>query len=667
MKTKKEEFIELLTGGDIMNNIYGYAYKRCFSDDEAAELSQEIIVEVLFSLTNNEDIENLNAYIWRIANNTYINHVNRNKRTRKSVVFAGDMSYDMQSYININANLYESGTEDDMVERIIEKERLSAVRREIESLSKIYRDVIVMYYLEDLPVSVIAKRLDIPENRVKQRLYSAREKIKKEVSDMNTTEKAKQPAKLYELILANVGGIGLFEYDPRDKISSSLLRKNIVITCQNRAKTIPEISEELGVHPAIIADEIRQIPEDFIKQQNGNKYIANAILVNLEMRDKIERLTAEIATDYFKEVKEYLLSIKDKVMALPYINPPKSFEYLLWWYLPQFANVVKWTIEAKIREKLKEKEITGEERKMYLVCTILDPDNKEYVFKGKNHNGIGTIFNVQGEQRKVFIENISLNNYLPMEKGRFFADRNFDRYPELAMVFLTIGGLDVNSVEEKDREAAAKALEKGLIRKENGKLYPEIIIGDWLAFESLKWLRSINENAEQIYPNPMKALAEKYASKMADTLWELAEKYLPRHLLYLSEYFADGTFCLEYYLLDEGVKDGLLYSLPETSAGAAACTEGIFAVVVYPDLGVDYEMGELKNGFLGEYKISRVISGSIGERIGMKKGDIMTAVNGTDFVEYLKSHAKVWGRGVKEGMIFTVMRDGEYIDFTVTF
>ena len=39
-----------------------------------------------------------------------------------------------------------------------------------------------------------------------------------------------------------------------------------------------------------------------------------------------------------------------------------------------------------------------------------------------------------------------------MVKGRFWAGQNFNDFPELAMVFKTIDGLDVDSVEENDKE-----------------------------------------------------------------------------------------------------------------------------------------------------------------------------------------------------------------------
>lgn len=659
MKSKKEEFIDSLINGGMMDNIYGYAYKRCFSKDEAEELCQEIITEVLFAFSSERDISNLNAYIWQVANNTYINHVNKNKRIQGS-------SYSFDDMLSNTNAVYEDSMEDNIIERIVDRERLAIIKCEIASLTKIYRDVMVMYYLDELPMSVIAKRLDIPENRVKQRLYTAREKIRKEVIDMSTT-KTEKTIKLYDLMLAFYGG-NLFKYDPRDKISSSLLRKNIIISCRKKAKSIQELSEEFDVSLAIMKDEVKQIPEDFLKKMSGEKYITNSIVIDIELQEKIDKLIAQITVDYFKDVKKYLLSQKNAIMELPYINPPKSFEHLLWWYLPQFADAMKRAVSLKIAEKIKDNNFQGEERKVQIICSILDPDQKEMTYKGKNHNGIWNVFNMLGHHEEVRIENISISKYLPWEKGRFFAGQNFNHFPELAMVFKTIDGLDVSFVDENDKEATAKALEKGYIRKENGKLYPNVTIApestfNYLAFNKffgdVKQVFGGNESATH---EQMITITESHAEKMAGELWDYANKYLPEHLIYLSGIFASGIMHFEYYLLEEGVKDGILYELPETG-----CTEGIFASITYPKLKLVYEEAKVKDGFLVEYKISEVLENGIGEKIGLKKGDIMIAINGIDWANFWKDEKHMYYNIWNESDVITVDRNGKKIDFVITF
>ena len=283
MKTKKEEFIDSLINGSLLDNIYGYAYKRCFSKEEAEELCQDIITEILYALSINDEVTNLNAYIWQIANNTLINNINKNKRVNNNYSFEDNL-----------INVVDLGSmEDNIIERIVNRDKLDVIKQQISSLSKLYRDVMVMFYLDELPISAIAERLNIPENRVKQRLHTARTKIRKGVTYMSTS---KPESKLYDLQLANLGGIGLFEYDPRNKISSSLLRKNIVISCQKKAKSIKELSDEFNVQFRILKDEIVQIPDDFLIKKVDGKYIANSIVVDIKTQEKFEKLTASVKT-----------------------------------------------------------------------------------------------------------------------------------------------------------------------------------------------------------------------------------------------------------------------------------------------------------------------------------------------------------------------------------
>jgi len=174
MKNETQKiFIENLINGGMLDTIFGYAYNRCFSEYEAEDLCQEIITEILLALENNGDITNLNAYIWQIAHNTYINHINRQKQTQAH-------SCSLDPAVNIGVSM-----EEDILERIVDAENLSRIKREIAALPEIYSSVMTMHYFDGLSVAETARNLRIPENRVKQRLFAAREKIRKEVFKMS--------------------------------------------------------------------------------------------------------------------------------------------------------------------------------------------------------------------------------------------------------------------------------------------------------------------------------------------------------------------------------------------------------------------------------------------------------------------------------------------------
>jgi hypothetical protein len=272
-------------------------------------------------------------------------------------------------------------------------------------------------------------------------------------------------------------------------------------------------------------------------------------------------------------------------MTLSYINPPRSFEYLLWWYLPQFADPLKNTVEKRIITIMEREGIPREERKTRIVCSVMDPDKKS-IYKGKNHNGVWNVFDMLGQNEEVRIENLAFEKYLTWDKGRFFTGQNFDHFPELAMIFKTIDGLDADAVAENDREATAVALEKGYIRKENNRLFPNVPIAPGSTKELVdlyKYGRDMIINDKTIKrsdsADQFMEATEKHAEKIASAMWEFAVKYLPKHIHGQIDLFVGAFINMEYYLIEEGIKDGILYELPKTG-----CTEGIFASVHYPKL-----------------------------------------------------------------------------------
>ena len=64
------------------------------------------------------------------------------------------------------------------------------IRREIDYLSRLTREVIIDYYYNGSDVGTIAARLNIPVGTVKSRLFAGREKIRKGFDTMKETKHA---------------------------------------------------------------------------------------------------------------------------------------------------------------------------------------------------------------------------------------------------------------------------------------------------------------------------------------------------------------------------------------------------------------------------------------------------------------------------------------------
>ena len=186
--------------------------------------------------------------------------------------------------------------------RLLNHQQLDKTKHEIAFLGKIYREVMVLFYIEELPISEIAKRLNIPENRVKQRLFSAREKIRKEVRGMETNALKLKP-----------NGLALFgtgDFSDSNGIGSlvnRLLAHNILIACRTTAKSSEEIARELEIPSVFIEDELRSLENGgvLIQKTNG-KYLTDFIILDLDTYMEIHIKHYELAGELRDIVARYV-------------------------------------------------------------------------------------------------------------------------------------------------------------------------------------------------------------------------------------------------------------------------------------------------------------------------------------------------------------------------
>jgi RNA polymerase sigma factor, sigma-70 family len=554
----KDGFIDALENGGMFESLFGYAYKRCYSREEAEDLCQEIITEILQSLDANTD-KTEDAYIWKIAHNTYVNHVDREARKNMRYVPLPDVQ-------NINVGFDIAGPEETVVTKITDDENLAKIKRSIASLSEIYRDVMIMYYFNEMKIAEIARALDIPENRVKQRLFSAKEKIRKEVTIMPNVSADKNIAKetkYYTLTLPGTPGSGsVFDEHSRETVMTPL-RQNILIACRKDAKSVKELSKELKVPEIFLGSEVRAISADLLTKNADGKYIANSIVITPEIDGLIDKMMAESAAEFIGEIRDFFTAKKDEFMSLEYLNAPSSYEFLLWYLIPRFTHTLTYTLRAAIVEKMTANGIEKEDRGFYVVPKM-EEVGKNTFYKGTNDNGITGV--TQTDNKAVSVHNISIYPFIPWESGRFPCARDFTAYQDVWMIIKTVGGLDESAVDKKDKEAIAAALAKGYIRKESGKLYPNVVVSTAAAYEDIDSI---------LWSDDAQAIANKFISQITDKYWDIITAHIPPHLHGQSDIFAGITAgSIAYYIINESIKSNLLYQITQLP-----CAEAIFGTI----------------------------------------------------------------------------------------
>lgn len=159
-----ENYIEFLLSAALQKsgNIY-----------DAEDLTQETLLAALSYMAGGKEISDMKAWLLVVMGRKF-NDMLR-KKYRQPTVHIGD-EFDIMD-------------ERASIELHVEDEEAENVRKAVAYLAKIYREVIVRYYMNGQSVSQIALELNIPEGTVKSRLHLGRDRVKKGISDMEKYSK----------------------------------------------------------------------------------------------------------------------------------------------------------------------------------------------------------------------------------------------------------------------------------------------------------------------------------------------------------------------------------------------------------------------------------------------------------------------------------------------
>lgn len=145
-------------------------YGRKFLRDSAPieDVVQEVFIKAYQNMQSFDASRSFSPWIYRIAHNQFANALRTNSRHPLSFV-------DLDLFSAHTAYEIDPGAEEER------EETRTLVGAGIESLSPLYQEVLILYYLEELSYQDIAEVLRVPVGTVGIRLHRAREALKKYV------------------------------------------------------------------------------------------------------------------------------------------------------------------------------------------------------------------------------------------------------------------------------------------------------------------------------------------------------------------------------------------------------------------------------------------------------------------------------------------------------
>ena len=252
--------------------IFHFCIKRLNNRQDAEDLASEIMVHILHGIKKYH-IDSLEKWVWRIAYNRYARFIDmRNKRAE--IPPENDFADIPDDY--------------DFVDEIFIIDEYQQIFKYLHTLSAEYRNILVDYYIGQLPIKQIAKIYCISETTVKWRLNVSREKIRTRIGENKMD-------KVYKRINWNTNTCN-GSMDPNQYLYSQIARA-ICEAAYEKPLTVEEISIKTGIPAMYIEDELpRLIYGDAITETNG-KYATDFIVLRLCDKKVMETKFAPFVND----------------------------------------------------------------------------------------------------------------------------------------------------------------------------------------------------------------------------------------------------------------------------------------------------------------------------------------------------------------------------------
>jgi RNA polymerase sigma-70 factor (ECF subfamily) len=148
--------------------IFRYCFFQTSKREVALDITQDTFIRAWEYLEKGEMVENMKAFLYRIAGNLVIDY----RRKKKSD------SLDRMIEDGFDVGFDEHGK----IEKQFEGREVLQI---IEQIPEIYKDVLIMRFVDDMSIPEIAEVTGETENNISVRIHRGLEKLEKEMEKKN--------------------------------------------------------------------------------------------------------------------------------------------------------------------------------------------------------------------------------------------------------------------------------------------------------------------------------------------------------------------------------------------------------------------------------------------------------------------------------------------------
>lgn len=253
------------------------AVGKCDNVNDAQDITQETLLAALNVLNAGKTIEQPEKWLAAVLNRKYYDLL-RQKYRRPTVCI------DMVGEIPADEYVPE-GDED-----------AENIRRCLAMLTKIYREVMVRYYMKGQSVKQIAAELSIPENTVKTRLNMGRRRVRKEFEMENYTKQSYEPENLWLSHSGNTGN----DNEPFS-LANDKIAMNLLILAYEMPVTLTELANAIGISTVYIEPIIDRLVNGELMKKTADKVYTDFIIFTEKERTVLLDEQLRAADRFYKE------------------------------------------------------------------------------------------------------------------------------------------------------------------------------------------------------------------------------------------------------------------------------------------------------------------------------------------------------------------------------
>lgn len=461
---------------------------------EAEDLAQSVLMEWLRAVQAQEErgacVAEPEHLLWRIARFVWC------KSLRPGTYYRCEP---------LSEKLSAGETPEESAERQDEQRRQTAfVRRQIMRLSRIQRETLVWYYLENRTTADIARRLRVSENTVRWHLSDSRKKIREADGKMTSTEFVYCPKKLHVAINGEA-------YDDRltREVLDNLLHQNILLRCYAQGQTAQELCDELGVARPYIEDAVNVLLRDELLTADGGRVRTNFIITSGAQEEARLAVYDAHEDELSREIVRQLMAHEQEIRAIGFIGCDVPMPRLLWWLIYRCTAALPNPAEMPPRPY----HVDG--GAYHLMGFAREPENRHYLawdYNGPMYNDGFRWFGLQ---------------HFGNSPVQDLFEPNQPHMGKLCALLIRLIQADFapSCVTADEQELLAELLARGFLQKADGSIKPNFCV---LTREQVQRLR------QEVFLPIVEAVQPAW-TRVCNELRTLCKASVPKHLQALAD------------------------------------------------------------------------------------------------------------------------------------